>query len=165
MLTLAFVRHSIAENTEHTHDDFNRKLTEEGIERIRLVLPKIPKSFLQNAFFLHSPAIRCVQTVNYFASYFQIANEQIKEHDFLFSCFRENGFFYFLEEEAANKSNVWIFGHNPMLSNLCDAILGKKFYSLPPCSVVVFKSFAQNWVDIQPENTKLELFINPHQFD
>lgn len=163
MLNLTFVRHSIAEDIEKGGDDFSRNLTQKGIDRVKEVVNKIPIEMTKNAIFITSPAYRCIQTAQLFAQHFNISEKQIKEESFIYSCFREHSFYYFLEESASEEKNVWIFGHNPMLSNLTEQLLNKKFYSLPQCAVVSFKSTANNWIQVNHENTQLALFINPKE--
>jgi len=163
MRQLVFVRHSIAEDIENHEDDFLRNLTTQGIERIHKVISKINPEITHNAIFLTSSANRCIQTCQHFAQHFKIPSHRIKEESFLYSCFREHSFYYFLEEAVADETNVWIFGHNPMLSNLTDQLLNKKFYSLPKGAVVVFTSTAHSWIEVNHENTALNLFINPKE--
>lgn len=163
MKQLVFVRHSIAEDSNNSTDDFSRNLTPKGIERINKVLQKLEPALIHNAILLTSTANRCIQTCHYFAQHFNISSHQIKQESYLYSCFREHSFYYFLEELVADKTNVWIFGHNPMLSNLTEQLLNKKFYSLPKCAVVVFKSTANTWMELNHENTELTLFINPKE--
>jgi len=163
MLNLTFVRHSIAEDIERGEDDFSRNLTQKGIERIKEVVGKIPAEMTKNAVFITSPANRCIQTAGLFTQHFNIPEDQIKEESFLYSCFREHSFYYFLEESVPEEKNIWIFGHNPMLSNLTEQLLNKKFYSLPKCAVVSFKSTTNNWIEVNHENTELALFINPKE--
>lgn len=161
MKRLVFVRHSVAEIIDKQEDDINRNLTSEGINRINLVVKQIHIETNKNAIYLSSPANRCIQTAEIFAKYFNIQN--IKIESFLYSCFREHSFYYFLEELIPEENNVWIFGHNPMLSNLTDQLLNKKFYSLPKCAVVIFESTSLNWLELNHENTQLTLFVNPKE--
>lgn len=163
MKRLVFVRHSIAEDSNKSTDDFSRNLTPKGFERINKVLQKIEPALIHNAILLTSTANRCVQTCNLFAQHFNIPSDRIIQESFLYSCFREHSFYYFLEEAATNQTNVWIFGHNPMLSNLTEQLLNKKFYSLPKCAVVAFKSTANAWIEVNHENTELIHFINPKE--
>ncbi len=163
MKQLVFVRHSVADEPKDALDDFSRNLTEKGIERTHRVLANIPKALVEQAIFITSPAHRCIQTAQLFAKHFQITEDRIKEEPFLYSCFREHSFYYFLEELVADENNVWIFGHNPMLSNLTEQLLHKKFYSLPKCAVVVFNSKASDWLSVSHENTEMSLFVNPKE--
>lgn len=163
MKQLVFVRHSIAEDSNKSTNDLSRNLTPKGIERTNKVVQKIEPALMHNAILLTSTANRCVQTCNHFAKYFNIPSDRIIQESFLYSCFREHSFYYFLEEFAANETNVWIFGHNPMLSNLTEQLLNKKFYYLPKCTVVAFKSNAKSWIEVNHENTELILFINPKE--
>ncbi len=161
MKQLVFVRHSIAQNAEDVENDFDRNLTNEGLLRIKNVISKIPMELTTQASFYSSPAKRCIQTAKYFADLLTLKDITIHEDSFLYSCFREHSFYYFLEEIASNEQNVWIFGHNPMLSNLTEQLLNKNFYSLPKCAVVIFKSTAKQWIEVNHENTEMLLFINP----
>ena len=163
MKQLVLVRHSIAEDSDKSTDDFSRNLTTKGFKRINKVLQKIEPALMHNAILLTSTANRCVQTCNLFAQHFNIPSDRIIQESFLYSCFREHSFYYFLEEVATNQTNVWIFGHNPMLSNLTEQLLNKKFYSLPKCAVVAFKSTANSWIEANHENTELILFVNPKE--
>ncbi|MGQ9846988.1 MAG: SixA phosphatase family protein [Bacteroidales bacterium] len=163
MKQLVFVRHSIAEDINNSTDDLSRNLTPKGIERINKVLQKIEPALIHNAILLTSTANRCIQTCNHFARHFNIPSDRIIQESFLYSYFSEHSFYYFIEEVATNETNVWVFGHNPMLSNLTEQLLNKKFYSLPKCAVVAFKSTANNWIEVNHRNTELILFINPKE--
>lgn len=163
MINLTLVRHSIAEEKEIGKEDLFRNLTQKGIERIKEVTAKIPIKMVENAIFITSPANRCTQTAELFAQHFKIPINQIKKEAFLYSNFTEQSFFYFLKEYYRNEKNIWIVGHNPMLSDLAMQLSNKKISFLSKCAVVSFKSNANDWLEVNFKNTKVELFVNPKE--
>ncbi len=158
MKLLALVRHSIAEDNDN--NDFERNLTEEGLQLIAKVVQQIEHEYFNNAIFITSPANRAKQTAYKVASLIGIPENMIIEHEFLYTCFREHSFYYFLEEYASLNNNVWIFGHNPMLSNLTEQLLNKKFISLPKASAVIFQANINQWIEIDSSKVKMIKFVN-----
>ncbi len=161
MKILTLVRHSIAQEPEEAENDFVRVLTQKGTALAYKIAAKIPQEFLQNAVFISSSAPRALQTAQIFAEHHKLDEKQIIQHEFLYNCFKEHSFFYFLEEIAENQSNCWLFGHNPLFSNLFAILQNKKTISMPKCAVAIFKTQAKKWIDVNFNNTNLINFINP----
>jgi|YNPMSStandDraft_2_1061718.scaffolds.fasta_scaffold38752_2 phosphohistidine phosphatase len=163
MRTLSLVRHSIAQEPEEVENDFDRKLTEKGQALAYTMATKIPQEYIQNALFISSSAPRALETAYIFAKYHKIQEKDIIQHEFLYSCFKEHSFFYFLDEIAPKHSNCWVFGHNPMLSNIMAILQNKQTISMPKCAVAIFNTEAQRWIDVNHNNVKLVKFLNPKQ--
>lgn len=160
MKLLSLVRHSIAQEPDEVENDFIRSLTPMGIELAKKVATQIDSEYFVNAQFISSAANRAIQTARIFANIANINPEQIVQSNFLYSCFKEQTLFYFLEEQIPNTDNCWIFGHNPMISNLFQ-LLSKQNLSMPKCAVAIFQSSANSWLEVDAKNTQLLKFVNP----
>ncbi len=163
MKLLTLVRHSIAVDSDEAYDDFSRTLTTEGKNLAIKVVQFINTELLNDAFFISSPAPRALETAVIFAQHASIDTKQIVQHKFLYNWFSIQSFVYFLDEVARGRQNVWIFGHNPMLSQLVHRLNPNFKISLPKCSVVIFKTSAKEWIDLDVENTTMINFINSKQ--
>ncbi len=160
MKILSLVRHSIAQEPEEVENDLMRSLTEAGITLAKQIASQINPKYFINATFISSPANRAIETAHIFANIANIKSEQIIQNEFLYSCFKEQSFFYFLEEQIPASENGWIFGHNPMISNLF-RILSRQNLSMPKCAVAIFQSSANSWLEVDAKNTQLIEFVNP----
>jgi phosphohistidine phosphatase len=161
MKNLVLIRHSKAE--EESNSDFERKLTKEGNNLAEIIAAKLIIKPEQNTKFISSPATRAIETAKIFASYFKYSNENISTSDFLYKYFTVDRFFMFLESEYTNSNNIWIFGHNPMLSEIAYVLSKEKIISMPKCAVISFKITTDKWIDVNKSNSKLEFFENPKQ--
>lgn len=160
MKLLSLVRHSIAQEPDEAENDFVRSLTDTGIELAIKIASQIDPNYFVNATFISSPANRAIETANIFANFAHIKSEQIIQSEFLYSCFKEQSFFYFLEEQIPHANNCWIFGHNPMISNLFQ-MLSRQNLSMPKCAVAIFQTTANHWLEIDGKNIQLVKYVNP----
>jgi len=161
MKKLILVRHSIAQEPEEVDNDLLRKLTNEGIERAKKVVSVISDELFKDSVFISSPALRALETAKIFLAEKKIPENLILQHEFVYSCYKENSFFYFLEDILNNKDKCWIFGHNPMMTNIVRMLINNKDFSMPKCGVAIISSSSNTWIDISSENSKMLDFINP----
>ena len=161
MKNLVLIRHSKAE--DKSSNDFERKLTYEGkklAKKVVLMLPDVPDN---DAIFITSPALRSFETSKIFADFFSFPLEKISTSNFLYKYFTVEQFFIFIENEYKNYDKLWIFGHNPMLTEIVSFLSNNKFFSMPKCAVASFEINSENWIKTSYKNTELKFFINPKE--
>lgn len=159
MKTLVLVRHSKAEE-EYTND-FERILTSKGIQLAKKIVKSIPLPLPEDVKFISSEAPRAFQTAEIFSKYFYLLSENIYTYPFLYKYFTFKQFTEFLETNYLKENNIWVFGHNPMLTEISYNLSNGKIYSFPKCAVAYFEISSENWKFANKFNTELKYFINP----
>ncbi|OFX32056.1 MAG: hypothetical protein A2X08_17670 [Bacteroidetes bacterium GWA2_32_17] len=159
MKTLVLIRHSKAE--DEYNNDFERTLTSSGIKLAQKIANSIPLPSSENIKFISSEAPRALQTAEIFSKYFNLLPENICTHTFLYNYYTFKQFVEFLETKYSNENNIWIFGHNPMLTEIVFNLSDGKIYSFPKCAVAYFEISSENWKFANKLNSELKLFINP----
>lgn len=114
-IQLILLRHGIAENIADDGTDFNRRLTQEGIDKLTRRLPKLKSkvTYPQRALIWTSPLMRAKETAEILSESLNI--EEIKYYDFV----SEGSYDEFLtmvnliEEEMT----IFVVGHEPHLGD------------------------------------------------
>lgn len=161
MKKLFLIRHSKAE--DNANNDFQRKLTSDGIKLARKISGNLKITPSANTTFISSPAIRAHETAIEFTKFFRINPEIIKKDEFLYKYHSPERFLMWLDSVESN-SEIWIFGHNPMLSEIVSFLTDGKYYSMPKCAVACFETNQNNWLDVYNNNTKLLFFESPKDY-
>lgn len=159
MKTLVLVRHSKAE--DEYSNDFERALTSDGIKLAQKIANAIPLHPTENIKFISSEAPRAFQTAKIFSKFLNLLPENICTHPFLYKYFTFKQFGEFLETKYTNENNIWLFGHNPMLTEIAYHLSNGKIYSFPKCAVAYFEISSENWKFANKLNSELKFFINP----
>jgi len=160
-MKLFLVRHSKAE--DDANSDFERKLTSEGKKLVKKVAENLKYSPATNSTLISSPAFRAIETAREFSVYFDLKEELIKEDEFLYRHHSPERFLMWLDS-LDNNNDLWIFGHNPMLSEIVSFLTDGQIYSMPKCAVAGFETDMNNWFDVDPENIKLLFFKSPKNY-
>ena len=159
MKRLVLIRHSKAE--EESKSDFERKLTKEGINIAKNMVSKSNIEFNNNTKFISSNAPRALETAKIFADFFSYSHDNISTSDFLYKYFTVDRFFMFLESEYKNNDEIWIFGHNPMFSEITYILSKGKICSMPKCAIASFNITTYNWINANESIATLNFFENP----
>jgi phosphohistidine phosphatase len=137
MKNLFLLRHSYAENT--ALDDFNRKLTSEGVEKANIV-GKILSNYDIDIIF-SSDSIRTKETIEHLLPYLKHAPEIEYEN----SLYNSNAakLLNFIDDELLIDRNILLVNHNPAISQLAMLINKKDNHELQqgldPASLVLFR--------------------------
>jgi len=161
MKTLVLVRHSKAE--DEYFNDFERTLTNTGINKAQKIANSIPLPPSKNVKFVSSEAPRAFQTAEIFSNFFNLLPADICTHTFLYKYFTLKQFLEFLETKYSNENNIWLFGHNPMLTEIAYNLSNGEIYSMPKCAVAYFEISSENWKFANKLNSELKFFINPNK--
>jgi phosphohistidine phosphatase len=128
-MQLFIVRHGIAVDREEPKcpADPDRFLTDEGIEKTRLVAQGVAEVSAAPDLMLTSPYLRALQTAEIFATKLGFAKQKIKKSDFLLPGAEPLQLF---RELARDKelSVVFVFGHAPHLDDVLATALGTKHH-------------------------------------
>ena len=126
-MQLYIVRHGIAIDREDPKcpPDPERYLTEEGLEKTKMVAKGVAALGVSGELFLTSPYVRAAQTAEIFASALDYAKQKIRPTDLLLPGAEPSRLFRELAKEK-HASAVFLFGHAPQLDELIATAIGSK---------------------------------------
>lgn len=159
-MRLFLIRHSIAQ--DDASSDFERSLTTEGKNLIIKVTTNLPIKPAPDSVFYSSPANRAIETAKVFASFFGL-KENIKTDEFLYRYHSPERFLMWLDT-IGEVNDLWVFGHNPMLSQIVTFFTNDQIYSMPKCAVAGFESNARSWFEVNHKTSKLLFFESPKKY-
>jgi len=114
-IQLILIRHGIAENIAEDGTDFNRKLTNEGREKLKRRLPNLKSKvqYLENSQIWTSPLLRAKETAEILSESLSI--EEIRYYDFV----AEGSYDEFLTmvNLAEENTTIFVVGHQPYLGD------------------------------------------------
>ncbi len=154
MKYLILVRHSIAENGSFSITDFNRSLTNQGIQMSKIQAEKLLSSPFNPDIIVSSPAKRAMQTANVFLEILNV--EILKEFDFLYKDYSTTEFIDFLSHLPNNCSQVLLVGHNPSISAMSYHLTSGSGLSFAPATMAVLKFNTDFWSEIEMGSGVLE---------
>jgi phosphohistidine phosphatase len=121
-MEIYILRHGIAESQRAGRADSERKLTEEGREKLRLVLARARKAGVAPSLVLTSPLVRAVQTAEVAAQALGYAGE-IEKTDALVPSSSSRQVWRLLRSRA-DETAVLLSGHEPLLSETASYLVG-----------------------------------------
>jgi phosphohistidine phosphatase len=120
-MKLYFFRHGHAEDAQAPEfDDFARRLTDKGIERIQVAGKALVRLGVKPARLFSSPRVRAHQTADILAECFQTPVEVREEVNFGFNIQHINP----LIAAQADEDEVMFVGHEPDLSIAVSGLIG-----------------------------------------
>lgn len=161
MKTIVLVRHSNAEDGNYQLKDYDRQLTPKGIKKA-VKIAGMCASFYQpqSCLFFSSAAPRALQTAELFADTLNYKKENIVSSEFLYYGFTP-------EELLANLMQynqhdiIWLFGHNPMITDLLNFFTGRETENFPKCMVVAITFETDDFNQITENSGKAAFMLNP----
>ena len=160
MKTLVLVRHAKSDWDNPDLQDIDRPLNLRGIKGSEVMAEAISKKGPKADLIISSPALRARTTANKFAEKQNYAFEEIKiESDIYFGSWR-NVLLIIRDIEDKNQT-VYLFGHNPTISNLCHNIAFNFNDMFPTCGVVCLDFEIDSWIDIESVRGKVRYFDCP----
>ena len=161
MKTIVLVRHSNAEDGNYKLKDFDRKLTPKGLRKAEKI-SGMCMSFYQPAstVFYSSSAPRALETSEIFAETLNYKKENISASEFLYYGFTPEEFLADLMQ-FNNYETVWVFGHNPMMTEVYNFFTNRETESFPKCMVIAISFDVESFNKITENSGKAVFLINP----
>lgn len=159
MRYLTIIRHAKSDWFVNT-DDFNRPLNERGKCAIPLVGQFFKDKNIQPDFILSSPAKRAKKTAQGICRSINYPRKNIlyKIDIYLGS---EMQILKIIQELEHYYSDVFLFGHEPILSSLIKIFTNETLEKFPTCAVYRISFDTNHWQDINRVNGKCEFYVNP----
>lgn len=143
MKKIVLVRHAQAQPIGNATDDYSRLLTNCGREDAEMMAIKMKKLGLNTDLIVSSSAKRAQTTASIFARVFGINEEVISFDERLYQAGSE----YLLQKVRQlndGSSTVFIFGHNPSISQFVSFLTNEPCL-LAPCSVACVQFEVNDW--------------------
>jgi len=154
------VRHGQANSGIYGNSDFNRTLSNTGINEAQELAFRLKNKALIPSFLLSSPAVRAISTAQIFAGIWGKEIGEIATEENIY----ESSIKQLLKNVNAlnDRSNfVAIFGHNPEISAFAEYLTYDEFNQMPTCGVAVIEFPFENWEMVSGSTGKLSLFDYP----
>jgi phosphohistidine phosphatase len=159
MKTVFVTRHSKAEQ-DFLGSDFERKLTEAGMENSLLVATHVVAKHPHFDLFMSSPAKRAKSTAQIFADVFHYEKEKILFKSELYHA-PDFVFYDVLSQLEDTVQSVILFAHNPGISEfIIDLGLGR-FGSVPTTGCVGFTAHTTHWKQFKKSKKTFLSFDSP----
>jgi len=104
---------------------------------------------------ISSPARRAIDTAAFFAEAYQVPFADIVQEPALYEASALE-IMRVISQLPETARVVFLFGHNPGLTEFVNQFTNQPFINIPPCGVVLLESTAPNWRALYEENTKLK---------
>jgi phosphohistidine phosphatase len=148
MKTLLLVRHSQAQDAENGMKDYDRNLTNYGIQKTVQLAQELHKRSFKADFILTSSAVRAYTTAKILAEHLDYQVDNINSVEHLYEA-PIRDLFEAIATLPDTSNNVIIVNHNPTISFLVESLNKKKDYiNLQPCGAVCFWFDVENWNEI-----------------
>lgn len=148
MKRIILVRHSNAESQNICSDDFNRKLTPQGIGRVQSQLISFKELNIIPDVIYSSNAVRSKQTAELFAEGLAYKS-QIMFEPFLYDDYTTHEFFTFLYKWSNQFNTVMLVAHNPSLTTMAYRIGKSAIVGMNPCAIFVFECEVNYWKEVE----------------
>lgn len=157
---LTIIRHAKSSWDNPNLKDIERPLNERGRKAIKTIGTFLTEKAINPDFMITSPAKRAKQTaigigkfLNYKTTDLQICDEMY---------FSQAASILTIINTINNKYNdVFIFGHEPILSELIELLTKNKLDKFPTCAVYRIAFDTESWKDITSATLNCEFYVNP----
>jgi phosphohistidine phosphatase len=155
LLQLFIIRHAKSSWDNPALRDFHRPLNDRGLS----VAPRMSKFMQQFTpspdLLISSPARRAIDTAAFFAEAYQVPFADIVQEPALYEASALE-IMRVISQLPETARVVFLFGHNPGLTEFVNQFTNQPFINIPTCGVVLLESTAPNWRALYEENTKLK---------
>ncbi|KAB7884830.1 SixA phosphatase family protein [Poseidonibacter ostreae] len=158
MKKLYIVRHTHKALEKPGQDDYDRELSQEGLEEAKLIAQKLSNTSIKTDLIVSSPAVRTRQTAEIFADILEY-DKSIMYNEVLYLAF-VNELLETISYTFDTVDTMILIGHNPSLTALAITLIDfKEKFEIGGVMEIEFD--CNSWIDISKENAKLVSYILP----
>ncbi|MGL5889538.1 MAG: SixA phosphatase family protein, partial [Bacteroidia bacterium] len=144
MKTLWLIRHAKSSWQLNTLTDFERPLNERGYRDAYEMPPRVLTGIAKPTHILVSPAVRTYTTAVIVARHLRISSAQFTLCPQLYES-GVSDYLAVLRGIDNVHSDVMLFGHNPVITELCNKLSGSSIDNIPTCGIVRLELPATDW--------------------
>jgi len=158
MKKLYIVRHTHKAKEKAGQDDYDRELSQEGLEEATQIAKKLCSTSIKTDLIVSSPAVRTRQTAEIFADILNY-DKSIMYNEVLYLAF-VNELIETISYTFDTVDTMILIGHNPSLTALAITLIDfKEKFEIGGVMEIEFN--CNSWIDIGKENAKLVSYILP----
>nr|MDD3720328.1 histidine phosphatase family protein [Candidatus Gracilibacteria bacterium] len=163
MKRLIIVRHAKSGFKNTNMIDFERPLSDKGIEEIKFISKILKKLELKTDLILCSSAVRTRETLEGLWEELDGENEKVVYDKGIYDYHMSETLDYYLDliSKVNDKNNVLvIIGHNPFVSRLTGFLSGNENLGMGTLGVAIIDFDIEKWKEVREIKGILDLFIN-----
>ena len=158
MKKLYIVRHTHKAEEKAGQDDYDRELSQEGLEEATLIAKKLSNTKIKTDLIVSSPAVRTRQTAEIFADILKY-DKSIMYNEVLYMAF-VNELLETISYTFDTVDTMILIGHNPSLTALAITLIDfREKFEIGGVMEIEFD--CNSWIDIAKENAELVSYILP----
>lgn len=149
MKTLYLIRHAKSDRSDPFLSDFDRPLNGRGEKHAPMMAERLARAGARADLILSSPAARARATALAFAAASGYPARDIRYDRALYLADAET-LIASIRRVEADVRTLWVFGHNPGLTECADALCGCGIDNIPTCGMVAMTFETDTWEEIGP---------------
>lgn len=162
MRQLILIRHAKSSWANPSLDDFDRPLNKRGKRDAPFMAKLLSEKKIYPDIIISSPAKRTKLTALEFANKLGIGSDEIQWSNKLYLASLTT-LFKILKQVDNNIKIVFLFGHNPGLTDLQNFLCKEEIDNIPTCGIVSMKS-DKKWSEISSKDFNLDFFEFPKKY-
>jgi phosphohistidine phosphatase len=155
MKNLCLIRHAKSDWGNEDLEDIDRPLNARGYADAKTMSLRLKDSGIYPQAILSSTAIRAASTALIFGRTYGTDTEQIRFTPHLYEAGVKQ-FLEVLKGMPEEWNNVFVFGHNPTISEAASHLSGESGLNLPTCGIVLLEVMSEKWLGL----SKCRLLLN-----
>lgn len=163
MKTLYLIRHAKSDWSDASLSDYDRPLNKRGANDAPLMGSILLKSGIRPDFILSSPALRAKTTAIAFAQALSYPPGSIRYDHALYASDVET-ILSIIRDVSVSIDTLFLFGHNPELTECANYISGGDIDDIPTCGVVAMRLKNDSWESIGANSAKISGFDFPKKY-
>lgn len=160
MKYLTIIRHAKSSWENPDLVDFDRPLNERGKSAIKIIGSFLKEKNIETDLVISSPAKRARQTAICIGKFLHYKSSEIHFEPEIY--FGNAASILSIIKKTDNKYNdIFIFGHEPILSSLIEFLTENDIEKFPTCAVYRIVLDIECWKNITSSKAKCEFYVNP----
>jgi len=160
MKTLYLIRHAKSDWSDASLSDYDRPLNQRGTKDAPLMSSMLQKSGIHPDLILSSPALRAKTTAITIAQALSYPPDSIHYvHPLYASDVRT--ILSVIRDVSVSVNTLFLFGHNPEITECANLITGGDIENIPTCGVVAMRLKNESWESIGANSAEIIGFDFP----
>lgn len=163
MKKLFLIRHAKSSWDDQGLTDFERPLNKRGMRDAPFMAELLKKEKIKPDIFISSPAVRAFSTAEKFAEELDFPIDKILVEKSIYLCGIKE--LESIVQGISDRYNiVFLFGHNPGLTDYANHIGDEFIINIPTCGIVGIEFDLKSWRSIERGSGKTFLFEFPKKY-